>query len=145
VPVLEKVDRNILASKPRVTRFPIGWGDEPAEPLQQAGGNAAAPVDYMAGSDMMEADEQIAESSEEDESESDEEESDNDGSVVDLDAMEERDEAGFQSDGDAISVDDETGVFGHADKPDEKIGVDMAKGSLSHPSSVGVDSMDVED
>ncbi|PIA14435.1 the Cia histone H3-H4 complex, partial [Coemansia reversa NRRL 1564] len=40
VPVLEKVDRSILATKPRVTQFPIAWGDEPTEPLQQEGANA---------------------------------------------------------------------------------------------------------
>ena len=46
---LEKIQRQILANKPRVTKFPISWGDEPLpqQQQQQQAGDASRTMGAM--------------------------------------------------------------------------------------------------
>ncbi|KAJ1849721.1 Histone chaperone asf1 [Coemansia sp. RSA 2708] len=88
-PALDKVQRSILAEKPRVTQFTINWED----PTQDEQPPAQSVEEMMAGDD----DEDDAQ--DEDSDDDDEDEADDDADV-DLDAMEAQDEAELGSDAD---------------------------------------------
>ncbi|KAJ2540418.1 Histone chaperone asf1 [Coemansia sp. RSA 1933] len=141
VPLLDKVYRNILADKPRVTRFPINWDDPhkmDVPPAQNAdsgmGGDAEMDTEnhgkdgFVVGGDDEEDE---LDDDEEDEDEDEDDEDEDEKGEVDLDMMEEQDEAELASD------DDED-----IDEEDEKMAADAKHGAAYVDS--GSMAMDVE-
>merc|ERR1712129_401294 len=89
----EKIKRNILADKPRVTRFNIAWDND-------ADKKEAQPIDDAQQNGHI--DEEDEELDEEDEDEEEEEESDDEDGEEDLCDTEDNDE---DADGDTMNVD----------------------------------------
>lgn len=80
-PVLEKLQRNILADRPRVTRFPIKWDSiDELEPPQylEGGADAVTGEDEMLLSGSV-LEEEAMMDDDEDEGEEEDSEADNDG------------------------------------------------------------------
>ena len=50
---LERIQRQILADKPRVTKFPISWGDEQPVATASTSHNGSAVASNSTGADMM--------------------------------------------------------------------------------------------
>lgn len=55
-PLFDKMTRNILASKPRVTRFKINWDDTNGNAEEQVDGEAGTSENHQAVNGMMEFD-----------------------------------------------------------------------------------------
>ncbi|KAJ1956886.1 Histone chaperone asf1 [Dipsacomyces acuminosporus] len=132
VPVLDKIYRSILADKPRVTRFPINWDDPtkeeqpPVQPTEQEGGAKSSVAGSSKNANAMDADEDIddeEEADEEDDEDEEEDEDEDDGDdkgEIDLDMLEEQDEAELVEDdaeGDDEMGDDESSGAGFAEVP----------------------------
>ncbi|KAJ1662629.1 Histone chaperone asf1 [Coemansia sp. RSA 1813] len=141
VPVLDRVYRNILADKPRVTRFPINWDDPhkvdvpPAQNIEGVTGEDAemetdnhGKDSFVVGGDDDDDEDDLDEEDEEDDDEDDEDEK----GEVDLDMMEEQDEADIASDEDE-----------EIDEEDEKMAADTKHNASSHMASASM-AMDVE-
>lgn len=56
-PMFDKMTRNILASKPRVTRFKINWDDTNGNVEEQVDGEAGTSENHQTVNGMMEFDE----------------------------------------------------------------------------------------
>ncbi|KAJ2506637.1 Histone chaperone asf1 [Coemansia sp. RSA 2052] len=152
VPVLDKIHRNILSDKPRVTRFPINWDDpskEEVPPVQPADGD-------MVDEDAMDADNQFNEGAlagdddeeeeEEEDDEDDDEEEDDVEDDVDLDQMRDEDEAEGLSD--EYDEEEEAGdaAVGAEDDDDEMMATDdhVAQHMMAHIGMSSATTMEVE-
>ncbi|KAJ2383820.1 Histone chaperone asf1 [Coemansia sp. RSA 2559] len=142
VPVMERVCRNILADKPRVTRFPINWDDPhkvDVPPVQSTadgiGEDAEMDTDnHSKGGFVVGGDDEADDDDDDDEDDEDEDEDGEDEKgEVDLDMMEEQDEAEIGSDED----EDED-----IDGEDEKMAADSKHGA-AYVESASM-AMDVE-
>ncbi|KAJ2901695.1 Histone chaperone asf1 [Coemansia aciculifera] len=151
VPVIDKIYREVLSEKPRVTRFPINWDDpskEEAPPVQPADND-------MVDEDAMDADNQDAEDAlagdeEEDEEEEGEEEDEEVEDEVDLDLTKDEDEEEAEPMSD--EYDEEVDEAGNAvvaedeDGDDEMMNADdhVPHNMMAHTGMASAATMEVE-
>merc|ERR1711964_290628 len=123
-PILEKVRRNVLAEKPRVTRFAIKWDSEasaPAEfPPEQPEADLVADGDQYGAEEAEDEEEEVVEGGE--------------AAVADPDAMVDDSEmAGAEGDAAGEEPDEEEEVAGDGDADMDMDGVEKPHANGSVP------------